>query len=62
MFLQTNAKIVHMLIVPIPMYGRKSWTVKMGDRKKMIHLKHSVKEELYRNSEPPDEQVSPRAN
>ena len=45
--LETKTKVIHTLIFSITMYKSKSWTVKKVDKKKLIHLKHSVGGEPY---------------
>lgn len=49
--LETKAKIIHTLVFPTTMYGRKSWTVKTGN--KIIHLKYGLGEELNGYPEAP---------
>ena len=67
--LETKAKIIHILVFPITMYGGKSWTVKKaGRKKKWIHFKCGVWRELYGYPGQPErwkwslEQVKPKTS
>lgn len=35
-WLETKAKIIHLLVFPVPMYGFKSWTAKKADKEKLV--------------------------
>lgn len=60
MSLDTKAKVIYILILPITMYKCKTWTLKKADRRKkieknpntLIHLKNGIRKELdgYRSS------------
>ena len=62
--LETKAKIIHALIVPVTMYGCESWTVKKAGRKKNGLIWKMVLEESSMDTLDcqKEEQVGPRAN
>lgn len=61
--LETKAKIAHIFIVLITMYGYENETVKKADRENLIYFKYGVGWELYRYPGLRGiRQVGPRAN